>query len=195
MENQEEVNISNSVDESCLKRKKVEESSKDLFNGETREFYMVKHFTKEALPNLIPDQPVKMDTKAVKFIVEMILSECTELVQTLEPNREKAIEFVKNCLGVDVKPKPLPSDEEELIADQADALIDVIVYSQNALVKMGVDGYPLFKEVMESNINKRGPDGKFTIRESDGKIEKPLDWEKLYAPNIRKLIKEQMKKN
>ena len=197
-ENNQENNsesVENNNDLKDCKKRKVNEAKEiieDFFNGETREFFMTKHFTMESAPHLVPDKPKKMDEKAIRFIVSMVLSECTELIQTIQPDKEKALEMLKECCGIDVKSKNLPLDEIDLISDQNDALIDIIVYCQNAIVKNGVEGYSLFKEVMIANMKKRSENGKFIIRESDNKIEKPVGWT---PPDIRKIVRKQFEEN
>jgi predicted HAD superfamily Cof-like phosphohydrolase len=46
------------------------------------------------------------------------------------------------------------TDEREALAGLADGYIDVIVFALGGLVECGVDGTPLFDEVMRANMTK-----------------------------------------
>jgi len=99
--------------------------------------------------------------------------------------------FTRACGNLKTKPE-LISDEEkdfitemvgdelaelyeaETVVDQADALVDAIIYIVDCACRHGIDLDPLFKIVMESN-NRKIIDGK-VIRRKDGKIMKPDGW-------------------
>ncbi len=65
--------------------------------------------------------------------------------------------------------------EAETIAEQADAMIDLIYFALGTLVEMGVRPQPLFDIVQEANMSKLWPDGKPHYRE-DGKVIKSPHW-------------------
>ena len=65
--------------------------------------------------------------------------------------------------------------EATCIAEQADAMIDLIYFALGTLVEMGVRPQALFDIVQEANMSKLWPDGKPHYRE-DGKIIKPSTW-------------------
>jgi predicted HAD superfamily Cof-like phosphohydrolase len=76
------------------------------------------------------------------------------------------------------------------IAEQADAMIDVIYLALGTLVEMGVRPQELFRIVHEANMSKCWEDGKPRYRESDGKVIKPPAW-KDPIPRIEREIERQ----
>jgi predicted HAD superfamily Cof-like phosphohydrolase len=142
-----------------------------------------------------PTHPSKSMTDAeVKFITKMILDETMELMATILPPKEakaamkKMIDDSKD-LPQEVYAKD-GSDEYKKIADQADALVDIYYYSQNAACKKGINLSSVFGLVHAANMAKRDPEtGKF-IKRADGKIIKPKGWT---APNVEAEIQRQMK--
>lgn len=75
------------------------------------------------------------------------------------------------------------------LAEQADALADIIYLAVGGLVRMGVALGPLMDEVHDSNMSKLGADGKPVVRE-DGKIEKGPYYR---PPDIAGVIEHQKK--
>ena len=65
------------------------------------------------------------------------------------------------------------SEEYKKIADQADALIDVYYYSQNAACKKGINLSSIFGMVHAANMAKRDPISGTFLKREDGKIIKP----------------------
>ena len=124
----------------------------------------------------------------MKFITRMVQSELVELAQTEYTDKDEAIKFVEKCIGADIRPREIPKDEIEKIADQADALIDIVVYCYDSLVRMGIDGFPLIKAVMDANMAKKSSNGSFIIR-PDGKIMKPEGWK---PADIKSLVRNQL---
>ena len=92
----------------------------------------------------LKEKPVLMDETAKQFISEMVNDELQELF------------------------------EANTIVDQADALVDAIVYILDCACRHGVDLDPLLKIVMDAN-NSKIVDGK-VIRREDGKVMKPEGW-------------------
>ena len=137
----------------------------------------VKEFTEESKGKM-PDTQRKMSKEQVEFLIKMCLSELVELVETVTDSPEKALEFVTSCIGVDMHKNKTEYDNDiKIMADQADAGADIIVYIHNAFVKVGVNLSDVLDKVHEANMNKRDPvTGKFIIRESDGKVIKPEGW-------------------
>jgi predicted HAD superfamily Cof-like phosphohydrolase len=66
--------------------------------------------------------------------------------------------------------------EATTIAEQADAMIDLIYFAIGTMVEMGVRPENLFEIVQQANMSKLWSDGKPRFRESDGKILKPGNW-------------------
>lgn len=65
----------------------------------------------------------------------------------------------------------------DTLADQVDALVDLLVFLMGNAVETGVDLDPIFDIVHKANMSKLWPDGKPRYREGDGKIIKPPGWE------------------
>ncbi|RXZ81872.1 HAD family hydrolase [Paenibacillaceae bacterium] len=80
--------------------------------------------------------------------------------------------------------------EAATIADQADAMIDVMYFALGTLVEMGVRPQELMDIVQHANMSKLWADGKPHYRE-DGKVIKPEGWEDPY-PKLQAAITRQM---
>ena len=141
-----------------------------------------------------PSFPSSMTDDEVLFLTKMILDETMELMATILPPNE-AKEKMKNMIDAS---KDLPqevyakdgSEEYKKIADQADALVDVYYYSQNAACKKGINLSSIFGLVHAANMAKRDPEtGKF-LKRADGKIIKPKGWT---PPNVEAEIQRQLK--
>ena len=76
--------------------------------------------------------------------------------------------------------------DDDICAEQADAMVDIMYYILNSASKKSIDLDRVFTEVHQSNMNKRDPKtGKFIIRESDGKVIKPSGW---VPPNVKQAL-------
>lgn len=74
------------------------------------------------------------------------------------------------------------------IKDQADAYIDVIYFALGGLVELGIEPQKLFDIVHRANMGKMHIDDNgrpYVRRREDGKIIKPPNWERDFAPDIR----------
>ncbi len=124
--------------------------------------------------NDIPHKPQLMTKDEVFFLIKMMLDEIMELGATVASPEE-----VKTHMKVVINESKDIQQEEgteiELIASQADALVDCYYYSQNAACKKGVNLSKVFDVVHEANMNKQ-INGEFIKRE-DGKIMKPEGWQ------------------
>ena len=74
-----------------------------------------------------------------------------------------------------------PKTETEKIVGQSDALTDALYFIFGSFVEMGVKPFNLFRIVQEANMGKLH-DGVPKYREGDGKIMKPENWERDFAP-------------
>lgn len=148
----------------------------------------VKEFTEESMAIELPNTPVAMDAGEVKFIIKMVISEMTELAQTVTPGPGEALELVRNCVGVDFNPNyKIPDDPDELKAQQYDAFVDAMYYMYNAAAKKGVNLDRIFDVVHQSNLKKRWNDGLYH-RNMMGKVIKPPEFE---DPDVRAEIQRQ----
>jgi predicted HAD superfamily Cof-like phosphohydrolase len=153
----------------------------------------VREFTGEA-GQPTPDVPSPMNQEETKFISKMILDEVMELMATHWP-ADEAKAILKGFIddSEDLPKEEYTGDEANQAihqcADQADALVDVYYYSQNAACKKGINLSSVFKLVHSANMAKRDPTtGHFIKRESDGKIIKPKGW---VAPNVEEELMRQ----
>ena len=98
---------------------------------------------------------------------------------------KKTIDKVKeDTIAKNKNNEVLTSDSDVLIA-QVDAMIDAKYFIEGNFDIMGVNPNPIFDIVHEANMGKLDENGKPIIRESDGKILKPENWERDFAPEGR----------
>ncbi len=144
----------------------------------------VREFTKESGRD-VPDTPQLMNKTEVLFLIKMMLDEIMELGATVSQSSELKLEMIKMiCDSKDIQ-MIITTNTNELIAEQADALVDCHYYALDAAAKKGVNLSRVFDVVHQANMDKRDPTtGKFIKRE-DGKIIKPDGWK---APDIVKEI-------
>mmetsp|Transcript_36800 Transcript_36800/g.58967 ORF Transcript_36800/g.58967 Transcript_36800/m.58967 type:complete len:252 (-) Transcript_36800:150-905(-) len=150
----------------------------------------VREFTFEA-GQPTPDKPQVMDVDEVNFITKMVLDELLELYATVLPPQmakkamKKMIDEAKPISKLNVG----PNGTHELIAEQADAFVDIWYYSLNCMAKKGVNLSKIFDVVHNANMAKRDPaTGKF-LKRADGKIIKPAGW---MPPDIKSEISRQL---
>lgn len=123
-------------------------------------------------------QPVKnypeiMTKDEVYFLVKMILDEVMELCSTVDEAKEvkqKLISLINESKDI---PLFSSNTQEEIIAEQADALVDINYYGLNAMAKKGVNLSKIFDIVHNSNMTKRNPVTGVFEKRADGKIIKP----------------------
>lgn len=138
--------------------------------------HKVKEFTEQSKGNPLPNYPSLMNKDEVKFIIKMVISEMTEMAQTVCDSPQEALEFVRDCVGTDTNMSyKKPTDEMHLIAEQADSAVDAEYYLKNAFAKKGVNLDRIFTIVHKANMDKKFPDGTFHRRE-DSKVIKPDNW-------------------
>ena len=122
-----------------------------------------------------------MTREEVLFVVKMNVEELMELLITVAPDEPFPAEDTRSILLDIVKSARLPGKgkpktEEEVIADQVDALVDIDYYNCNAACKAGMNVDDVFDVVHEKgNMSKKFPDGTFH-RNEEGKVIKPPDW-------------------
>ncbi len=148
---------------------------------------LVYEFTKESGIKVL-NEPKIMTTEEVFFLIKMMLDEIMELGATVSDPHEIKLSMIKMITDSKDIPKISGSDEE-LIAEQADALVDCYYYSLNAAAKNGINLSKVFQIVHKANMNKRDPISNQFIKRKDGKIVKPPGWE---APDITSEIMRQM---
>jgi len=147
----------------------------------------VKQFTEESSGKTCPEKPERMTKVEVSFLLKMVLSEMTELAQTVTDSYQEALDMVKDSVDVDASEHPKHTDENEVIADQGDAMVDAWYYMLNAASKRSINLSKIFDEVHSANMRKKDIESNSFIRREDGKILKPDGW---YPADIVKVVKE-----
>lgn len=150
---------------------------------------LIAEFTKCSGYN-VPKFPEIMNEDETLFIIKMILDEVMELGATVLNSTDMKYNMIKMIIdskniNLDIK----DMTKNEIIAEQADAFVDIGIYMQNAACKKGINISKIFNIVHKSNMSKRFPDGTFHKRE-DGKIIKPPDF---ISPDIVSEILRQKK--
>ena len=137
---------------------------------------LVKQFTEESTGQACPTTPKVMGKDAAIFLIKMVMSELVELAQTVTDDTETAVALVRDCAGVDAHLSyKLPTASIEVVAEQADALVDAMYYMHNAGCKHGWNLTQVFNVVHQANMAKKWDDNTFHRRD-DGKVIKPQNW-------------------
>lgn len=145
------------------------------------DYEKVRDFTIQA-GQQCTDVPTAMNEEEVRFLLRMCLSELQELALTVTDNVEQSVEMLHDCMKtIDKSAHEKLNTEDEIIAAQADAVVDAWYYSCNAFAKKSVDVSQIFSTVHQANMDKRDPKTKKFIKREDGKIIKPKGWT---APDI-----------
>jgi predicted HAD superfamily Cof-like phosphohydrolase len=151
---------------------------------------LVREFTKAA-GQQCPTIPELMNENELFFLAKMMLDEIMEMCATVNDPIDYKYKLVKMIVeSKDVVVDYKNMEKNELIAEQADALVDCYYYSLNAMAKKGVNLSSIFKLVHEANMKKRDPETGMFIKREDGKIVKPDNWE---PPDIVAEINRQIK--
>ena len=123
-----------------------------------------------------PDVPSPLSLGEIEFIVKMALSELCELIDTRSDSSEHTIELLKSWIGVDPSKHVKLNSDSELIAAQADSFVDIWYYFLDCCCKKGINLSEIFELVHDANMRKI-VNGKIVLRESDGKVLKPENWQ------------------
>jgi predicted HAD superfamily Cof-like phosphohydrolase len=136
----------------------------------------VKIFTQESLNINLPDKPRKMTREEVFFVVKMNCEELMELLATVNNGisnpKEDLLDIVNNKTKT---PEIKNLTNNEIIAEQVDAFVDIDYYNCNAACKVGMNVDGVFDLVHQANMNKKFEDGTFH-KNNEGKIIKPENW-------------------
>lgn len=136
----------------------------------------------------VPLVPESMSHEEVQFICKMIIDEMLELYATVQEPKLAKQEMIDMITVAKDIPKTKFESNIDLIAEQADAFVDIYYYMQNAATKKCVNLSRIFDIVHDANMNKRDVEtGKF-LKRQDGKIIKPEGWQ---PPDINDEIKKQ----
>lgn len=163
-------------------------------------YEMVKKFH-EAFGHVVAKQPTPIEEKTAvnravwtgEEIVEFLYATADGELTKFESLFEQFISGLRKAADkIQTEKKPI---EDKLVA-QMDALTDIEYFNQGSFVVAGVEPFPLFEIVQAANMGKLFEDGKPRFREEDGKIVKPPNWEKDFAPEgrLKAEIEKQRKK-
>lgn len=142
----------------------------------------VAQFTSESGFSL-PSGPREMSAEECRFLVKMVMDECYELLIT--KNSPEGARNIMTGIATDLELRE-SAKIEPVVAEQADALVDIEYYIHNAAAKAGIDTDKVFDVVHDANMAKKWADGTFHRRD-DGKIIKPDGWKE---PDIVALFRE-----
>lgn len=169
----------------------------------SHEYEEVKKFHK-AFNHPVSNTPTPISKERNYVRSKWILEEVIETVFALSDSPDdflSQIEKMKQDLNV-VAQETLGKNEDvelpltnfEKIVGLADGLVDANYFINGSFAEAGVNPRALFDIVQNANMSKLDKDGNPIIRESDGKIMKPENWE-APEPKIRKEIQHQVSAN
>lgn len=136
----------------------------------------------------------------VKFIVEELVEAlkvvAEDQVDFYQLNNKYIFEALEAAEGKEEEKGFAPTTDLEKMIGLIDAFTDINVFNQGTFTIMGASPQEFYDIVMNANMAKLGEDGKPIIRESDGKIMKPENWERDHAPEpkIKEELLRQLKK-
>jgi predicted HAD superfamily Cof-like phosphohydrolase len=143
------------------------------------------------LPNPEPSEPIPMTEEQIINLSSFVISEMLELINTVEADPDRANGIALKCLTNairDTKYRPLPKTKRNLLAAQADAIVDSSYFGYFFGAKHGLRLKETFKKVHGANMNKRfKATNAFHKRKGDRKIIKPDDWKE---PKIEKIFED-----
>merc|ERR1719461_1888245 len=140
----------------------------------------VRNFTR-ACAQPTPNRPELMNVNEVDFLTKMLLDEVLELQATVRPPAQakqvmnQMLMQAKDCQQI------ITNDKNQLMGEQADAMVDMWYYSLNAAAKKGMNLSKVFNLVHSANMAKINPATGKCLKRADGKIIKPNGWK---APDI-----------
>lgn len=141
----------------------------------------------------LPTKPQALTKLEVKKFIGLCASELVELARTVTNSNQEALEFVKECIGMDPSShEPEFKDEVDVIAEQGDAIVDMCYYANDIAAGHGINLDAIFAEVQRANMSKTFSDGTFHLQEiAPGvkKVQKPPNFK---PPNVRSVVENMM---
>lgn len=155
------------------------------------DYEKVRDFTLQA-GQMCASEPTPMTRYEVVFLLRMCLSELQELALTVTDSVDESVQLLYDSLKTIDKSQHVKLDNpDELIAAQADSIVDLWYYGLNAFSKKSVDLSAIFNVVHESNMDKRDLVTKKFMKREDGKILKREGW---MPPDIGAVVSDLRKK-
>ena len=155
-------------------------------------FEQVKEFHKHFDPNE-HSRVQALDKKVAEYRSGFKLEEIIEFLYAANAGDEshfrESISYLKDSLDSEVEKIIASKKQVEPLVDEVDALIDLLYFTYGSFVMMNVDPTEVFNLVHQANMGKLFPDGKPRYHEVTGKVLKPENWEKDFAPES-KILKE-----
>lgn len=154
------------------------------------DYYLkVKEFTQATSPSVIPSKPQKMTAAQLVLLTSLVIEELIELITASTGDAVHAQTLIMYAMSrAGEKSIELPKDEDEQIAAEQDALVDLVYVTMNGAAKTGVDFDAVFNLVHDANMKKVNPATGKVLRRQDGKVVKPEGWT---PPDIISEIKRQ----
>lgn len=141
-----------------------------------------------------PEQPTELTVERVTNRGIWTAEEIVEMIQVSSKDVKEFLTHYNLLLdGLDkAKDKSLnmPFNESETMVNQVDAVIDQLYFVYGTIVELGIDPVPFFEIVSNANMGKLH-DGK-VVKNELGKVVKPENWERDFAPEPR--LREELKK-
>lgn len=151
----------------------------------------VKEFTEGMLGHPIPKYPQALSREKVKFICRMVISELNELMATVITHEDELVPEMQWCLNhSDPHAFQANLSNEEVITEQADAMVDAMYYMYDTAARHGMNLDKYFEVVHDANMDKRDPVTKQFIRREDGKVMKRDGWN---PPDVGVVTRDQLK--
>ena len=148
---------------------------------------LVAQFTEAAAEEELPTAPKALSRKNWAFLKKMITDELSEVDQAFA-------DFDNQITQVTEEGLQYAYDSSDLIAEQADGMIDMIYYILDCARKHGISLDPIMELVHSANMTKVDPETGKCRRDTDptsprfGKILKPVNFK---APNIKAEVNRQ----
>ncbi|SNZ10034.1 hypothetical protein/energy-coupling factor transport system permease protein [Terribacillus aidingensis] len=151
----------------------------------TKQYNQVKEFHK-AFSHQQSDQPTPMSEEVAlnravwsgEELIELLYATVGGEIGRFQELYEQFLKGLQNAKEKMVRERKTVDD---ILTAQADALIDEAYFNNGSFTILGVEPGPLFDIVHAANMGKLH-DGVPKYRESDGKIIKPENWERDFAP-------------
>lgn len=170
------------------------EMTSSLFPAINSQYNDVKEFTVGSAWKPLPEEPIEMTRESVFFLVKMIISELSELLQTVCSDMDDCRETISRLFGFEIKGFDsgyIDGTRNEIFSEWSYSVlltnICEVLYTMygnfgNNLLHV------VFDEVHAANMRKRdSKTGKFIIRPEDGKVIKPEGW---IGPDIKSAIRQ-----
>jgi predicted HAD superfamily Cof-like phosphohydrolase len=154
----------------------------------TKQYDQVREFH-NAFNHLQNDKPTPMSKEIAlkravwsgEELIEFLYATVGGNLSEFEKLFDQFLTGLKNAKSkISEEQKPV----DDVLVAQADALIDESYFNNGSFAILGVEPEPLFDIVHEANMGKLH-NGVAKYRESDGKVLKPANWERDFAPEKR----------